>query len=103
MDPLVRAIRRNATAVADVHSGVHATACRLADAARVTASDAASAACAVAFWLGIVLPFLHVPLLLVGGLTETTKRPLIALWALHALVLVVGSRHDPGVGRANRE
>lgn len=100
MDPLVRALRRNATAVTDVHSGVHATASRLADAARVRTRDAVTAARAVAFWLGILLPFLHVPLLLARGLTETTTTPLIALWTLHVFVLVVGSRHDPDVGRA---
>lgn len=65
----------------------------LADATLTSARDVAVAARAVAFWLAIALPAVHLPLLLAWGLTERTARPLTVLWALHAFVLLVGARH----------
>ena len=49
----------------------------------------------VGFWLGIVLPFLHVPLLFGLGLTESTTPALVGLWGLNAVAVTVGAGHEP--------
>lgn len=51
---------------------------------------------AVGFWTGIALPFLYIPLLLVGphGAAETTIA--FALIAVHAVALFVGHTHRQG-------
>lgn len=67
----------------------------LPPATRRSARDLASLARAVAFWLGIALPSVHVPLLLAAGFTERTAVPLVVLWTLHAFALLFGARHDP--------
>ena len=66
-------------------------------AARTAAAALARAVRRLAFWLGVSLPCLHVPLLLAAGLTETTTPPLVTLWTLQVVALAVGSRYDPGV------
>jgi hypothetical protein len=57
---------------------------------------------ATAFWASICLPAVHLPLLLVEGLTPTTIPVLVTLWTLHALVLAVGASHDPDDERRSR-
>ena len=64
-------------------------------AARTAAAALARAVRRLAFWLGVSLPCLHVPLLLVAGFSESTTPTLVTLWTLHALSLAVGAPHDP--------
>ncbi len=54
----------------------------------------------VAFWLGIVLPFLHVPLLFLIGFTDSTAPALVSLWGLNVVATVVGGRHESGTEAA---
>jgi hypothetical protein len=49
----------------------------------------------VAFWLGVGLPCLHVPLLLVAGFDQATAPVLLALWTTHAVALFAGAQYDP--------
>lgn len=70
----------------------------LADALDAALGRLAALARTAAFWTGVVLPFLHVPLLFLVGLTETTTPALVGLWTLNAVALAVGARHDPGSG-----
>lgn len=70
----------------------------LADAFGALARGLVHLARTVGFWLGVVLPFLHVPLLFVVGFTETTTPALVGLWALNAVAIVVGTNHEPAPG-----
>lgn len=56
-------------------------------------ADALAFAERLAFWCGVVLPCVHVPLLVFGGLTRTTAPVLAVLWALHGLSLLAGARY----------
>ncbi|WP_372910660.1 hypothetical protein [Salinigranum sp.] len=47
------------------------------------------------FWSAICLPLLHVPLLLVSGLSPSTTPVLLALWAANLAALVLGRQHSP--------
>ena len=47
------------------------------------------------FWAAIVLPLLHVPLLVVSGLTSASIPVLLALWVANAVALVLGRQHSP--------
>jgi hypothetical protein len=47
------------------------------------------------FWAAIVLPLLHVPLLVVAGVTATSLPVLLALWTANAVAFVLGRRHSP--------
>ncbi|MEF8853850.1 MAG: hypothetical protein V5A28_15765 [Haloarculaceae archaeon] len=67
----------------------------LADALSTAARGFTSLTRTVAFWLGIVLPFLHVPLLLLLGFTDATTPALVSLWALNVVAVAVGSGHEP--------
>lgn len=49
----------------------------------------------LAFWAGVALPCVHLPVLAFEGLTRKTMPILVALWTLHAIALVVGSRYRP--------
>jgi hypothetical protein len=49
----------------------------------------------LAFWCTIVLPFMHVPLVVAYGLTQTTVPVLATLWTCNAVALLLGSRHSP--------
>ena len=59
------------------------------------ASGFAAVVRTVGFWLGVVLPFLHVPLLFGLGLTESTTPALVGLWGLNAVAITVGAGHEP--------
>jgi hypothetical protein len=48
---------------------------------------------AVGFWSGIALPFLYVPLLLVGPQGGAEQSIAFALIAVHAVALFVGHSH----------
>lgn len=48
---------------------------------------------AAAFWSGVALPFLYVPLLLAGPETEPQWAAALGLLALHAVALYVGRSH----------
>ncbi|WP_436932608.1 hypothetical protein [Halosimplex halobium] len=58
-------------------------------------ADAATAAERLAFWAGVALPCVHLPLLAVFGLTAETTPVLLALWSAHAAALLAGRRHRP--------
>lgn len=62
-------------------------------------TDAAGLVERVAFWCGVVLPCLHIPLLVLVGLGPSTTPVLVALWAGQAVALAVGARYDPEAGR----
>lgn len=47
------------------------------------------------FWTAIVLPLLHVPLLVVAGVTAASWPVLLALWTANAVAFVLGRRHSP--------
>lgn len=49
----------------------------------------------VAFWAGVALPCLHLPLLAYWGVTPETAAPLVALWTAHAVALLAGRRYRP--------
>lgn len=51
------------------------------------------------FWSAVCLPFVHLPLLALSGLTATTTPLLVALWVANAVALVLGRQHSPH-GRA---
>jgi hypothetical protein len=68
---------------------------RPADALAAAARTLVAFARTVGFWLGVVLPFLHVPLLLFLGLTESTTPALVGLWGVNAVAVAVGAGHDP--------
>lgn len=53
------------------------------------------------FWSAIVLPVLHVPLLVVSGLSPSSTPVVLALWLANALALVVGRHHVPHGRRAS--
>jgi len=72
----------------------------LADALDAALGRLAVLARTAAFWTGVVLPFLHVPLLFLAGLTETTTPALVGLWTLNIVALAVGARHEPGASGA---
>jgi hypothetical protein len=67
-----------------------------ADAFGIAARSLSALVRTVAFWLGIVLPFLHVPLLFLVGFTDATTPALVGLWGLNVVALAVGAGHDPG-------
>lgn len=96
MDPPTDAPRRRARpAVATLGRAGRAVTGTLADAALRAVAPLAGTARAGAFWAAVLLPFVHVPLLLVAGLTATTTPPLVALWTLHAVVLAAGAGYEP--------
>jgi len=70
----------------------------LADALATAAHSLSALARTVAFWLGIVLPFLHVPLLFLVGFTDATTPALVGLWGANVVALAVGADHDPDPG-----
>jgi hypothetical protein len=58
------------------------------------AADAVGVGERLAFWAGVALPFIHVPVLAVGGLSAETMPVLVALWTAHALALLAGRRYS---------
>lgn len=92
MDLFARTPRRDA--LRTVAARAAAPSARLA---RTALADTVRTARAAAFWVGVCLPCLHVPLLLAAGFTETTAPLLVALWTLQACSLAVGAGHDPQV------
>jgi peptidoglycan/LPS O-acetylase OafA/YrhL len=66
-------------------------------------ADAAAVAERLAFWAGVALPCLHLPVLAVYGVTPDTTPVLLALWALHAAALLAGRRHSPEERRDQRD
>lgn len=57
-------------------------------------SSVVSPVTAVAFWTAIALPFLHLPLLLLTGLSApNTTSAFVALLGLNVLALLVGHPH----------
>ena len=93
MDPNADPLRRRALpAVTGLTRAGRVAVDSLADA---TPSAVASTARVGAFWASIALPFLHVPLLLVAGFSESTTPTLVTLWTLHTFSLAVGAPHDP--------
>jgi len=90
MSPL-RPLQRHSDAVDDPDDRPARSADVLDSAARGLASVTRS----VGFWLGVVLPFLHVPLLFGLGLTESTTPALVGLWGLNAVAITVGAGHEP--------
>lgn len=57
-------------------------------------SSVVSPVTGAAFWSAIALPFLHVPLLLVTGLSaQNTTTAFLALLGLNVLALLVGHPH----------
>jgi hypothetical protein len=97
MSPL-RPLRRRPDAVDDPDDGparLAAAASGLADALGAATRYVTALTRTVGFWLGVVLPFLHVPLLLFLGLTESTTPTLVGLWGLNAVAVAVGAGHDP--------
>jgi len=99
MSPL-RPLRRHFDAVDDPDDAVRPadTASSLTDALDTAASGFTAVARTVGFWLGVVLPFLHLPLLFGLGLTESTTPALVGLWGLNAVAITVGSGHEPAGG-----
>jgi hypothetical protein len=59
------------------------------------ATDAAAIGERLAFWAGVALPCVHLPILAVYGVTADTAPVLVAFWTLHAAALLVGRRHSP--------
>ncbi|MFB6250858.1 MAG: hypothetical protein ABEI27_04075 [Halobellus sp.] len=96
MDLTAEPLRRRLPAVTGLARASRDVAGGLADASHRGLAAAASTARAGAFWASIVLPFLHVPLLFVVGLSGSTTPALVTLWALHATALALGASHDPG-------
>jgi len=92
MNPLVDPFRRAPAVVDRARAGASA----VFDSADTLPAAVEDIARAAAFWAGVLLPCIHLPLLLVAGLTASTTPLLVALWTLHAAVLVVGARHEPG-------
>lgn len=45
------------------------------------------------FWAAVALPFLHIPLLLMGLETSTDTLAFLGLFALNVVALVVGHPH----------
>jgi len=66
-------------------------------------ADAADALQRLAFWTGVVLPCVHLPVLAVYGVTSDTTPALLALWVTHAAALLAGRRHVPGGDREDRD
>jgi len=60
------------------------------------AADAVEAAERLAFWAGVVLPYVHLPMLALRGLSPETTPLLVTLWSLHAVALLAGRRYRPG-------
>ena len=56
-------------------------------------ADAVDVAEWLAFWAGIVLPCIHLPLLAIWGFSSESTAVLVALWTLHGAALLVGRRH----------
>jgi hypothetical protein len=96
MEPLVNPLRRHAAAVVSLARTGRALGGDLADASPVPLEIVARTLRTAAFWTAVVLPFVHLPLLLVAGFTVSTTPLLVALWTFHAVVLAVGAGHDPG-------
>lgn len=90
MSPL-RPLRRHFDAVDDPDG----TAFRPTDVLDTAASGLAALVRTTGFWLGVVLPFLHLPLLFGLGLTESTTPALVGLWGLNAVAITVGAGHEP--------
>jgi len=67
----------------------------LADALATAARSLTTLARTAAFWLAIVLPFLHLPLLFGVGLTDATTPALVGLWGCNVVALAVGAGHEP--------
>ncbi|ELZ27650.1 hypothetical protein C475_07010 [Halosimplex carlsbadense 2-9-1] len=63
---------------------------------RRLAADAAAIAERLAFWAGVALPCVYLPILAVYGVTADTAPALLGFWTLHAAALLVGRRHSPG-------
>jgi hypothetical protein len=51
------------------------------------------------FWSAVALPLVHVPLLVVEGLSPGSTSIVLSLWLANVVALVVGRRHAPH-GRA---
>ncbi|WP_135365370.1 hypothetical protein [Halosimplex halophilum] len=58
-------------------------------------ADAAAVAERLAFWAGVALPCVHLPVLAVFGVTAETTPVLLALWSVHAAALLAGRRYRP--------
>lgn len=62
--------------------------------------DAHDAAQAVAFWLGVLLPLAHVPLLLLANVRNGVGVDLaVGLVTLNAVACVAGHGHEPAGSR----
>ena len=48
------------------------------------------------FWVAVVLPFLYLPTLALGGLVSMPPPVLAAAVGLNVFCLLLGHRHDPG-------
>jgi hypothetical protein len=70
----------------------------LADALATAARSLSAFLRTVAFWLAVVLPFLHVPLLVLVGFTDATTPALVGLWGLNVVALAAGAGHEPDAG-----
>jgi hypothetical protein len=99
MSPL-RPLRRHLDAVDDSDATARPAdaASRSADALDTAASELTALVRTTGFWLGVVLPFLHLPLLFGLGLTESTTPALVGLWGLNAVAITVGAGHEPTGG-----
>lgn len=58
-------------------------------------ADTVEVAERLAFWVGIALPCVHLPLLALRGFSPDTMPLLAALWTLHGVALLAGRRHLP--------
>lgn len=54
----------------------------------------------LAFWAGVVLPFLYVPYVVTGPETPVEWGVAALLLAGHALALLLGHSHSPGEGES---
>jgi len=70
---------------------------------RRLAIDAAAIGERLAFWAGVALPCLYLPVLGVYGVTADTAPVLLSLWTLHAAALLAGRRHSPDEERQDHD
>ncbi|WP_415378759.1 hypothetical protein [Halosimplex sp. TS25] len=66
-------------------------------------ADAVGVAERLAFWAGVALPCVHLPLLALHGFSPETMPLLVALWAVHGAALLAGRRYlSDGSGSPRR-
>ncbi|MFC7141656.1 hypothetical protein ACFQMA_17690 [Halosimplex aquaticum] len=56
-------------------------------------ADVVGVAERLAFWAGIALPCVHLPLLALRGFSPETMPLLAALWTIHGVALLAGRGH----------